>query len=75
MRRSISATAAGGASMLMQRVVRLAVLLDLEGEALEAPVLGLGDLAAAFGDDVGEFLGQRLDLRVEMSWRARKTCS
>ncbi len=47
-----------------QRVVRLAVLLDLEGEGLEAPVLGLADLAAAFGDDIGEFFRQRLDLRL-----------
>src|SRR5262245_45495933 len=45
-----------------ERIVRLAVLLDLEGEALEAPILGLGDPAAAFGDDLAIFLGQRLDL-------------
>src|SRR5262249_50139018 len=47
-----------------ERIVRLAVLLDLEGEALEAPILGLGDPAAAFGDDLPIFLGQRLDLRL-----------
>ena len=42
----------------------LAALLDLVGEALEAPVFGLGDLAPAFGDDVGILLRQRFDLRL-----------
>ncbi len=47
-----------------QREVRLAALLDLVGEAFDAPVLALGDLAATLLDEVGEFFGQRLDLSV-----------
>src|SRR5581483_7807222 len=45
-----------------ERVVGLAVLLDLEGDGLETPILGLADFAAAFLDDLGVFLRQRLDL-------------
>jgi hypothetical protein len=44
--------------------MRLAVLLDAEGEGLDAPVLRLGDLAAAGGDEALELLGQGIDLRV-----------
>jgi RluA family pseudouridine synthase len=47
-----------------QRVMRLAVLLDAEGEGLDAPVLRLGDLAATGGDEALELLGQGIDLRV-----------
>src|SRR5690348_7650520 len=45
-----------------QRDVRLAVLADAVGEGLQPPVLVLGDLAAEAADDVGELLGQVLDL-------------
>src|SRR5260221_14040956 len=37
-----------------ERIVRLAVLLDLESEVLETPVFLLGDLALAFFDDALE---------------------
>ncbi len=47
-----------------ERVVRFAILLDLEGDGLDAPILGLGNLAAAFLDDLGIFLRQRFDLRL-----------
>ncbi len=47
-----------------QREVRLAALLDLVGEAFDAPVLALGDLAATLLDEIGEFFGECLDLGV-----------
>src|SRR5262249_1796535 len=47
-----------------QRIVGLAVLLDLEGNGLDAPVFGLADPAAALFDDLGVFLHQRFDLRL-----------
>ena len=47
---------------VQERVVGLAVLLDLEGDGLDAPVLGLADLSSAFLDDCGVFLRQGLDL-------------
>src|SRR6185369_6909875 len=47
-----------------ERVVRLAVLLDLERDGLETPIFCFADLAAAFGDDVAVFFRQRLDLRL-----------
>src|SRR4030095_16711793 len=46
-----------------QDIVALAVLLDAEGEALQAPELLLGHVAALGGDDPGEVLGQAFDLR------------
>ncbi len=45
-----------------ERVVGLAVLLDAVRERLEPPVLVLGHLAAALGEDVGEVGGHFLDL-------------
>jgi len=42
----------------------LAALLDLVGERLQTPIFGLGDLAAAFLYNGGEFLGQGVDLRL-----------
>ena len=45
-----------------QREVRLAVLVHAVGERLDAPVFGLGDLAAGLLDDAGELGGQFLDL-------------
>ena len=48
--------------MLSRRVVRLAVLLDAVGEGLEAPILVLGDLAAALGQDFGQGIGHFFDL-------------
>jgi hypothetical protein len=47
-----------------QREVGLAALLDLVREALDAPVLALGDLAATLLDQIGEFFGECLDLGV-----------
>src|SRR5215831_1022263 len=47
-----------------ERIVGLAVLLDLEGEALEAPIFGLADPPATFGDDLAVFLHQGFDLRL-----------
>ena len=47
-----------------QRIVRLAVLLDLERDGLETPIFCFADLAAAFGDDVAVFFRQRFDLRL-----------
>src|SRR5690349_20619088 len=44
-----------------QRVVRLAVLVDAEREALQAPVLGLADRAAGAGDDALELLDKLID--------------
>src|SRR5688572_20629333 len=44
-------------------IVALAVLLDAEAEALQAPELLLGHVAALGSDDPGEVLGQALDLR------------
>jgi hypothetical protein len=55
--------------------VRLAVLLDLEGDGLEAPILGLADLASTFLDDLGVFLRQRLDLRLADILARQETCS
>ena len=46
-----------------QRVVRLAVLLDPEGQGLEPPVFGLGHLAAIAGDQGLVLLRQGIDLR------------
>ena len=51
-----------GALEIEQHEVRLAVAVDLVGEALEAPGLGLGDLAAALFDDFGGTGGERVDL-------------
>ena len=45
-----------------QHVVRLAVLAQPVGERLDAPLLGLGDLAAHLLDDADELGGQFLDL-------------
>src|SRR5690606_36181709 len=45
-----------------QHEVRLAVPVDLVGEALEAPGFGLRDLAAALFDDFGGTGGERIDL-------------
>ena len=42
--------------------MRLAVLLDAVGEGLEAPVLVLGDLAAAFDQNGRQGIGHFLDL-------------
>ena len=47
-----------------ERVVSLAVFLDLESDGLQPPVLGLGNFASAFLDDLRIFLRQRLDLRL-----------
>src|SRR5215467_3868733 len=47
-----------------ERIVGLAVLLDLEREALEAPILALADPPATFGDDFAVFLRQCFDLRL-----------
>src|SRR5262245_34108541 len=44
--------------------MRLAVLLDLVGERLDAPIFGLADPASALGDDLAVFLCQRIDLRL-----------
>jgi hypothetical protein len=63
MLRSISITAAGGAVDVEEDIVALAVLLDAERQALQAPELLLGHVAALGGDDPGEVLGQGLDLR------------
>ena len=62
MRRSISVDRRRRCIDIEQRIMGLAVLLDLERQGLQAPVLGLGDLALACLDHIGEFLGQRLDL-------------
>src|SRR5690606_26426411 len=43
-------------------IVTLAVLLDLVGELLEAPGLGLVDRALEFANDVGDGFRQRIDL-------------
>ena len=75
MLRSISFTAAGGASMSSRDVVALAVLLDAVGEVAQAPVFALGDLAALLADERREGLGQGFDLGGEMSWRAMNTFS
>ena len=56
-----------------QREVGLAALLDLVGEAFDAPVLALGDLAATLLDEVGEFFGECLDLGVAKRPGARGT--
>ena len=60
--RSSSAIAAAGASMSSSDVVRLAVLGDAVGEAAQAPGLGLGDLPAIVGDDLGGVFRERIDL-------------
>src|SRR5205085_7235655 len=41
-----------------ERVVRLAVLLDVERDGLETPIFCFADLAAAFGDAVAGFVRQ-----------------
>src|SRR5690606_24205861 len=51
-----------GALDVQHHEVRFAVSVDLVGEALEAPGLGLGDLAAALLDDFGGTGGERIDL-------------
>ena len=43
-------------------VMRLAVLGDAVSEALEAPGLGLGDLALIVGEDLGGVFRERVDL-------------
>ena len=45
-----------------QRKVRLAVLLDAEGEDLQAPIFGLADRAAGARDHALELLDQLVDL-------------
>ena len=45
-----------------QREMRLAVLLDAKGEALEPPIFGLADGPALTFDDRAEFLHQAFDL-------------
>src|SRR6478672_9999706 len=47
---------------VQQREMRLAVFLDAEGEALEAPIFGLADGSAATFDDRAEVQHQALDL-------------
>ena len=47
---------------VQQHEVRLAVAVDLVGEVLEAPGLGLGHLAVELLDDLGGRRGQRVDL-------------
>src|SRR5262249_24174227 len=47
-----------------QRIVGLAVLLDFEREALEAPILALADPPTTFGDDFAVFLRQCFHLRL-----------
>ena len=47
-----------------ERVVGLAIFLDLEGETLEAPVFDLADPAATFLDDLAVLFGQRFGLRL-----------
>ena len=44
--------------------MRLAVAVDLVREVLEAPGLGLGDLACVGLDNLGGGCGQRIDLRL-----------
>ena len=43
-------------------VVRLAVLRDSIGEGAQTPGLGLGDLPAIVGDDLGGVFRERIDL-------------
>src|SRR4051794_29012855 len=43
-------------------VVRLAILRDAVGEAAKTPVLGLGDLPAIVGDDLGGVFRERIHL-------------
>ena len=43
-------------------VVALAVLVDLVGHRLEAPVFAVDDLAAVFGEDLSEALDEALGL-------------
>ena len=43
-------------------VMRLAVLGDAVGEGAQAPGLGLGDLPAIVGDDLGGVFRERIDL-------------
>src|SRR5690606_6552674 len=45
-----------------QRIMGLAALLNLVGEGLEPPVLGLPDLTAAILDDLAELIDHRLYL-------------
>ncbi len=52
----------GGGGDVHEREVRLAVLLDAEGERLQAPRLDLGDRAAEGGDLCLDLLRQRFDL-------------
>ncbi|EAS50166.1 hypothetical protein SI859A1_01529 [Aurantimonas manganoxydans SI85-9A1] len=47
-----------------QRVIRLAVLLDAEGEGLQTPVFHLADLAAIGLENAAELLDELLDLLV-----------
>src|SRR5262249_34942932 len=47
---------------VQQREMRLAILLDAEGEALEPPIFGLADDSAAALDDVAKVLYQAFDL-------------
>jgi hypothetical protein len=49
---------------VQERIVGFAVLFDLEGNGLHAPVLGLGDLSPAVLDHLGIFFGERFDLRL-----------
>jgi hypothetical protein len=42
--------------------MRLAVLRDAIGEAAQTPGLGLGDLAAIVGEDLGGVIRERVDL-------------
>ena len=49
-----------------QRVIRLAVLLDAEGEGLQTPVFHLADLAAIGLENAAELLDE---LEVELTYR------
>src|SRR5690606_27139146 len=43
-------------------IMRLAVLLDAEGERAQAPIFGLGDLALTLFDDLGQRFADGVDL-------------
>ena len=65
----------GGSVEVEHREMRLAVLLDAVGEGLDAPHLGLVDLAAVLLDDALVLVDHRFDLLGVTSWRAIKMCS
>src|SRR5579871_511731 len=51
-----------GAIDVEHHEMRLAVLVDAVGQRAQAPLLGLGDLAAKRGDDAGDLVGDVFDL-------------